>query len=173
MEELRQPIEIGPGGPLEMDNAITRLNPAKKNSKFYCQFHKKKGHDTEDCFQLKGEIEKLIRQGYLKEFIAKQEGKKHDECSPRKRRSKSQTRELVNTIDVANFAVYKVLVDIGSSADIIFKNASERMGLHMTDMKLVNTSLMGFGGGTIAAVGVISFPTSFGADPCQKTMMVR
>ncbi|KAL0361352.1 UNVERIFIED_CONTAM: hypothetical protein Sradi_3819700 [Sesamum radiatum] len=48
-------------------------------------------------------------------------------------------------IDVANFAVQKVLVDSGSSADIIFKNVVNRMGLPMIDIKPVNTPLMGFG----------------------------
>ncbi|PIN07321.1 hypothetical protein CDL12_20112 [Handroanthus impetiginosus] len=48
----------------------TRDTPAKMTSKKYCHFHKDRGHDTEDCFQLKDEIERLI-QGYFKEYILK------------------------------------------------------------------------------------------------------
>ncbi|KAL2251291.1 UNVERIFIED_CONTAM: hypothetical protein Sindi_2251400 [Sesamum indicum] len=46
-----------------------RDTPAKKNSNKYCRFHKHKGHDTEDCYQLKDEIERLIRQGYFRHLI--------------------------------------------------------------------------------------------------------
>ena len=38
-----------------------RNTPAKKNSNKYCRFYKDKGHDTEECYQLKDEIERLIR----------------------------------------------------------------------------------------------------------------
>ncbi|KAL0455873.1 UNVERIFIED_CONTAM: hypothetical protein Slati_0926500 [Sesamum latifolium] len=73
---------------------------------------------------------------------------------------------VVITIDIANFAIQKVMVDSGSSADIIFRNVIERMSLPLTDIKVVNTPLMGYGGGTIAPIGVISLPTSLGADTC-------
>ncbi|KAL0400335.1 UNVERIFIED_CONTAM: hypothetical protein Sradi_2376800 [Sesamum radiatum] len=40
-----------------------------KRSSKYCQFHRDHGHNTEDCFHLKDEIEQLIQQGYLEEYI--------------------------------------------------------------------------------------------------------
>ncbi|KAL0445409.1 UNVERIFIED_CONTAM: hypothetical protein Slati_2263600 [Sesamum latifolium] len=46
-----------------------REDPKRMRSSKYYQFHKDRGHSTEDCFQLKDEIEKLIQQGYLKEYI--------------------------------------------------------------------------------------------------------
>nr|XP_027097533.1 uncharacterized protein LOC113717083 [Coffea arabica] len=39
----------------------------KKNSNIYCAYHRDVGHETEDCNDLKREIENLIRQGYLKQ----------------------------------------------------------------------------------------------------------
>ncbi|KAL2235215.1 UNVERIFIED_CONTAM: Retrovirus-related Pol polyprotein from transposon [Sesamum indicum] len=44
----------------------TRLTPVKKHSNKYCRFHREKGHDTEECYQLRDEIERLLRQGYFK-----------------------------------------------------------------------------------------------------------
>ena len=35
-------------------------NPSLKFSKKYCQFHREKGHDTEDCYTLKKEVERLF-----------------------------------------------------------------------------------------------------------------
>ncbi|KAL0399947.1 UNVERIFIED_CONTAM: hypothetical protein Sradi_2338000 [Sesamum radiatum] len=46
----------------------TRFTPAKKYSSKYCKFHKERGHDTEECYQLKDKIERLVRQGYFKEY---------------------------------------------------------------------------------------------------------
>ena len=35
----------------------------------YCKFHKARGHDTKDCYQLKNVIENAVRRGYLKDFV--------------------------------------------------------------------------------------------------------
>ncbi|KAL0378569.1 UNVERIFIED_CONTAM: hypothetical protein Sradi_3162400 [Sesamum radiatum] len=39
----------------------TRFTPAKRFSNKYCKFSREKGHDTEDCYQLRDEIERLVR----------------------------------------------------------------------------------------------------------------
>ncbi|KAL0295509.1 UNVERIFIED_CONTAM: hypothetical protein Sangu_2508000 [Sesamum angustifolium] len=50
--------------------AVTHERKSKRmKSDKYCLIHKDRGHSTEDCFHLKDEIEKLIRQGYLKEYV--------------------------------------------------------------------------------------------------------
>ncbi|KAL2245877.1 UNVERIFIED_CONTAM: hypothetical protein Sindi_2855900, partial [Sesamum indicum] len=49
--------------------------------------------EKEQTPALKDEIERLIRNGYLKEFIAKQKGKKHEEHSPWRKRSRYRNRE--------------------------------------------------------------------------------
>ncbi|XP_027155690.1 uncharacterized protein LOC113780842 [Coffea eugenioides] len=46
----------------------------KRNSNLYCAYHRDVGHETEDCNDLKREIENLIRQGYLKQFVRKNGG---------------------------------------------------------------------------------------------------
>ncbi|KAL2245800.1 UNVERIFIED_CONTAM: hypothetical protein Sindi_2848200 [Sesamum indicum] len=43
-----------------------KFTPAKKYSNKYCRFHKERGHDTKECYQLKNEIERLVRQEYFK-----------------------------------------------------------------------------------------------------------
>ena len=42
-----------------------KSNPARKDNTKYCEFHKDHGHRTDDCIQLKNEIEYLIRRGHL------------------------------------------------------------------------------------------------------------
>ncbi|KAL0419332.1 UNVERIFIED_CONTAM: hypothetical protein Sradi_1346700 [Sesamum radiatum] len=178
---------------IEEGTAVAHKDQAKsyqKKLQVILKFHKDNGHDTENCFQLKDEINRLIRQSYLKKFIAKQENKKHEEYSPRRRRSRSPSGEyasgitfddrdladilflhnnhVIITVDVANFAVQKVLVDSGSSADTMLKNVVERMDLPMKELKPFNTPLMGLGGRSIAPAGVLSLPTIMVRDKEKK-----
>ena len=41
----------------------------KRNQNKYCWYHKDVSHTTEECVMLKDEIEKLIRNGYLWDYI--------------------------------------------------------------------------------------------------------
>ncbi|KAK1372679.1 hypothetical protein POM88_028872 [Heracleum sosnowskyi] len=45
-----------------------RTDMSKRNQNQFCRFHKEVGHDTDDCRQLKDEIEFLIRRGKLNKF---------------------------------------------------------------------------------------------------------
>ncbi|XP_077223965.1 uncharacterized protein LOC143857425 [Tasmannia lanceolata] len=41
----------------------------KRDKSKYCRFHRDNGHDTDECWQLKEEIELLINRGYLKRYV--------------------------------------------------------------------------------------------------------
>ena len=43
----------------------------KCNRNKYCRFHRDHGHDTDECFDLKQQIENLIRQGKLRNFLGR------------------------------------------------------------------------------------------------------
>ncbi|KAL8481254.1 hypothetical protein ACS0TY_027149 [Phlomoides rotata] len=43
--------------------------PTRSNSNKFFHFHNDYGHNTNDCFHLRDEIERLIQAGNLKEFI--------------------------------------------------------------------------------------------------------
>ena len=47
-----------------------RSDLAKRDNTRYCEFHRNYGHLTDDCIQLRKEIEYLILRGYLRRFIA-------------------------------------------------------------------------------------------------------
>ncbi|KAL2246210.1 UNVERIFIED_CONTAM: Retrovirus-related Pol polyprotein from transposon [Sesamum indicum] len=65
----------------------TRVTPAKRNSNKYCRFHRERGHDTEECYQLKDEIERLVRQGYFRRQNPHNFERRHD------RRGRSRSRD--------------------------------------------------------------------------------
>ena len=46
------------------------VRPTKRNNTKYCEFHRDHVHRTDDCIQLRKEIEYLIRRGYLRRFVA-------------------------------------------------------------------------------------------------------
>ena len=46
-----------------------KSDPARRDDTKYCAFHKDHGHRTDDCIQLKKEIEYLIRRGHLSRYV--------------------------------------------------------------------------------------------------------
>ena len=47
-----------------------RIDPAKRDNTKYCEFHRDHGHRTDNCIQLRKEIEYLIRRGHLRLYVA-------------------------------------------------------------------------------------------------------
>ena len=54
-------------------------DPSKRPRNKYCHFHRDHGHDTSDCYDLKQQIEALIRQGKLQRFISKERTDPHQQ----------------------------------------------------------------------------------------------
>ena len=50
--------------------AQMKSDPATRDNTKYCEFHRDYGHRTNNCIQLRREIEYLIQRGYLQRFIA-------------------------------------------------------------------------------------------------------
>ncbi|KAL0373878.1 UNVERIFIED_CONTAM: hypothetical protein Sradi_3303500 [Sesamum radiatum] len=85
----------------------------------------------------------------------------------------SQDDPMVIKLDIENFAVHKVLVDNGSSADIIFWDVLKRMGLEDSVLSPVQTPLVGFGGSEVVSTGTINLPVSMGEEPKRRTVIVK
>ena len=47
-----------------------KSDPSTRDNTRYCEFHRDYGHSTDNCIQLRKEIEYLIRRRYLRRFIA-------------------------------------------------------------------------------------------------------
>ncbi|XP_030926958.1 uncharacterized protein LOC115953450 [Quercus lobata] len=54
-------------------------DPSKRPRDKYCRFHRDHRHDTTDCYDLKQQIEALIRQGKLQRFVSKEKKDPHQE----------------------------------------------------------------------------------------------
>jgi len=59
-------------------------DPNKRYRDKYCRFHRDHGHDTADCYDLKQQIEALIRQGKLQRFVNKERMDPPQDQAPRR-----------------------------------------------------------------------------------------
>ncbi|XP_012829108.1 PREDICTED: uncharacterized protein LOC105950302 [Erythranthe guttata] len=226
-------------------------NLKRQKSEKYCEYHRDRGHTTDECFQLKQEIERLIKKGHLGEFVdtprhQKFKNKPHFQQkgehpnarkdreddnlptqgiiavisggpssgdTPSARRasmraaggSYSTTERpaghvyhvhhpnpeitfsdddlegprgehndaLVISASISNYLVKKILVDGGSSADIIYYGAFEKLGIANAKLAPVKTPLVGFAGHAVEALGEISLVLSLGSFPRRATNTVN
>ena len=216
-----------------------KTDPAKRDLTKYCEFHRDHGHRTDDCIQLRKEIEYLIRRGHLRCFVALKGREQALPPSPhqpaltqhqqplgeihvisegfagggvsrsvRKAHLHSiRTREMLEiqavsklprldtTITfsdsdmegcqhphddplvvkavVANKTVRRVLVDNGSSIDIIFASAFDKMGIGREKLEPVNADLRGFSRERVLPLRSMQLVLTLGDPPCQATTTVR
>ena len=80
---------------------------------------------------------------------------------------------LVIRAVVANKTVHRVLIDNGSSADIIFASAFDKMGIGRERMELVSTHLRGFSEEKVLPLSSIQLVLTLGDPPCQATTTAR
>ncbi|XP_030969675.1 uncharacterized protein LOC115989951 [Quercus lobata] len=174
-------------------------DPNKCTRNKYCRFHRDHGHDTDKCFDLKQQIENLIRQGKLRSFLGRDhkdekfKGKAKESSrppleeirviiggsstgqsskskkvylkvvqsvqlsrrSPRERTTDEQaitfTEDEAERIHhphddaifisllIADYTTKRVLVDNGSSADILYFPAFQQMRLGRDRFRPVNS----------------------------------
>ena len=79
---------------------------------------------------------------------------------------------LVIRAVVANKTIHRVLVNNGSSADIIFASAFDRMGIGREKLEPVSTYLRGFSREKVLPLGSIQLVLTMGDSPCQVTTTV-
>ncbi|XP_072094111.1 uncharacterized protein [Arachis hypogaea] len=181
-----------------------RLQPPRpiKNKKKgsrgdYCEYHKMYGHSTNDYYDLKNVIEKLVREGRLDRYLMKRSdnhgkikrdnGDRRDPPpqtperhihmisggfaggrltkSSRKRHLKRVYQVGSEALDLPTISFTKedgTLVDQGSSADILFKPAFDKLGLDEKELKAYPDTLYGLGDTPIKPLGFIPLHTTFG-----------
>ncbi|GAV91606.1 hypothetical protein CFOL_v3_34998, partial [Cephalotus follicularis] len=213
-----------------------RTSAENRNVEKYCRYQRDHGHDTEECRQLKNQIEDLIRKGHLRKYVDRDapQGRREQrrEEAPRQqeeRQEQQQPRGVIHTIyggvayggDHKNmrkaygrqsiavqqvhhskrlktgggeevitfseadyegvrlphddpvvvtllvelFIMKRILIDSGSSVDILYKYTFDQLRIPTDQLKPVKTPLVGFAGETIRPLGSINLFVVAGTAP--------
>ncbi|XP_050259739.1 uncharacterized protein LOC126704771 [Quercus robur] len=210
----------------------------------YCRFHRDHGHNTEDCRDLREQIEELIRKGKLQKYVKKGEYSKfrddnrtqhesftrdddHTSQPPRKvigeintitggpssggsfrslrkayhrqvnsvhtmppskyRRTyqdmsfneedargvkQPHNDPLVIVLNIEGFNTRRILVDNGSSADIIYLPAFQQLKLDPKKLRPFDSPLVSFSGDRVYPRGIVTLTVTAGTYPLQLTKQV-
>ncbi|KAK3018233.1 hypothetical protein RJ639_002767 [Escallonia herrerae] len=79
---------------------------------------------------------------------------------------------LVITIKAGNFDVKRVLIDNGSSAEILFYDAFKKMNIPTDRLRKMDTPLYGFSNHPVTAECIIALPVAIGTPPAQANFML-
>ncbi|KAK3007871.1 hypothetical protein RJ639_014600 [Escallonia herrerae] len=79
---------------------------------------------------------------------------------------------LVITIRAGNFDVKRVLIDYGSSAEILFYDAFKTMNIPTDRLIKMDAPLYGFSNHPVAVKGIIALPVAIGTPPAQANFML-
>jgi hypothetical protein len=80
---------------------------------------------------------------------------------------------IVLSLKINTHRVKRVLIDTGSSADILYLDVFKKMGYNVVNLKKVQTPLVGFIGDTLYSEGVIKMRVEIRQSPHLTTMMVK
>ena len=79
----------------------------------------------------------------------------------------------VITTMMANNNVHRILVDNGSSVDILYYQAFQKMGLKNNDLRPSPNIVYGFTGDSVTPMGVVTLPMIVGKYPRQSFVMAN
>ncbi|XP_021728738.1 uncharacterized protein LOC110695819 [Chenopodium quinoa] len=225
--------------------SIEKPDPMKgsaknRNKNKYCHYHEDISHDTNECYNLKGLLDRLADKGVLKSYVLRSKvtlqtntgkppkKKSHSANSsdteeiliytiasgfagggPTIRGNKDYIRQLdINLVNegqaskdsfpevvvtkdvrgkirrphddaivieckVANQRVGRILIDTGSSSNLISHKCLTKLRYKPESMHQVSHPLVGFGGGVVHPVGQINLPIRLGEKGKGRYMVFR
>ncbi|KAK3017386.1 hypothetical protein RJ639_006321 [Escallonia herrerae] len=78
---------------------------------------------------------------------------------------------LVVTLRVGNFDVKRIFVDNGSSAEVLFYEAFQKMNISSDQLRKMDTPLYGFSNHPVAVEGIITLTVTIGTPPTQAKLI--
>lgn len=82
-----------------------------KDIKRFCTYHESPGHYTHECRQLKEEIESLIRDGKLEEWVVREVRKYKDDKKTEKDNEPKDTKEEEKIAFIREDSIYSIFGD--------------------------------------------------------------
>ncbi|GKE30793.1 reverse transcriptase domain-containing protein [Tanacetum coccineum] len=143
----------------------------------YCEYHRQKGHTTNECVQLRQLIDKLVKEGRLDHLVKNiKEGKDKQRSGGKKDapRDKADTILMVEPltieINAAGHDIHRMYIDGGASADILYEHCFKRLRPEVkSQLNPATTSLTGFTGEKIWPMGQLRLPVMVGVNKEHST----
>ncbi|KAK0570723.1 hypothetical protein LWI29_005524 [Acer saccharum] len=79
---------------------------------------------------------------------------------------------IVVGVRIAHRDVLRVMIDNGSSVDILISRVYDELRLDRKDLEPFHVSLKGFGGAEVRSLGTVNLPVRFGTVPCRRTILL-
>ncbi|GKA09855.1 hypothetical protein Tco_0689288, partial [Tanacetum coccineum] len=123
------------------------LNPLSSgNVDRYCDYHQEKGHYTNDCIQLRKQLEIALESGKLNHLVKdarRRGGGSHGRDNPQPAKVVSQ-EPLIVEAEVEGYLVSRVYVNEGSSVEVMFEHCFENLNPKIkARLKETQTDLVG------------------------------
>ncbi|XP_070021350.1 uncharacterized protein [Nicotiana sylvestris] len=129
-----------------------RSNPNRRNSDHWCEFQNDHGHKTVDCRLLQGEVDHLLKQGYLTELFSEKDKQQYTKNSqePPKPPSPKRTVNVISGGEEINGVMYtaankvsKVTITHGKRVQHVLEEESITFDdADVDDMSSVNIILL-------------------------------
>nr|GEX52410.1 reverse transcriptase domain-containing protein [Tanacetum cinerariifolium] len=163
----------------------------KRSINKFCDFHNDKGDSTDECMQLKKQIEELVRAGKLSHLIKEiKHGRDQSKTGKKETAAKDKPaaiymiqsgteRPLVIEAEMDGHMIHRMYVDGGSSMEILYEHCFNRLRPEIKSQLVpATTSLTGFSGETIWPLGqlrllVIVGDTNHSTRAWMNFMIVR
>ncbi|VFQ98350.1 unnamed protein product [Cuscuta campestris] len=172
---------------LEVKPVKSEKKPAREKQwiEKYCSFHKTDSHNTAECNSVKGVIKQMIEAGKKWGWelyvgtVALDPRRKQTRREPitftdrdLPATGEDHNDPLAITMDMGGVDVSRVLVDTGSSVNVLYLEAFEKLKRCRTRLEPLKTPLSGFTGDSVEAEGSILLTCELGTGDkiVQKQM---
>nr|CAN73243.1 hypothetical protein VITISV_005388 [Vitis vinifera] len=149
-------------------------DPSTRDHSKRCAFHKEHGHTTETYRCLQYLVERLIKAGHLKQYLrsgveGRGASQHHNSGAPR---APTAPKAVINYINGGpsdeeydsrrKRQKLRILVDLGSSADLVQASVVGRMGHSLTSLENPERILSGFNGSSTTSLGDVILTVQVG-----------
>ncbi|GKA68001.1 reverse transcriptase domain-containing protein [Tanacetum coccineum] len=151
----------------------------KRSSNKFCEFHNDKGHNMDECMQLKKQIKELPRHRVTRQKATLSFAQVNEITFPPLSANKGTEGPLVIEAEIGGHAIHRMYVDGGSSMEVLYEHCFNRLWLEIkSQMVPATTSLTGFSGETIWPLGQLRLLVTIGdaehfTKACMNFMIVR
>ncbi|GJW21345.1 hypothetical protein Tco_0031967 [Tanacetum coccineum] len=128
----------------------------KKDPNKYCEFKSDTGYSTNECMQLRKQIDEMIKAGKLiaKPRITQSFSPETTKSFPPLKEEDGTEGQMIIEVEMGGNFVHRVYIDGGASSEVLYEHCFIKLCKEIRDQMVPTTThLIGFSGETIFATG--------------------